>query len=115
MSEFEGASAAPAGAPDPGLAAQLSGPWMKALLADEEEAAGTDLFSQLTPTPPTPQPASGDLFPGHAPTICIGPRLRSAVQLTASHSWEAPGSSWGMPSLHVSETDLVGAEPRKRK
>ncbi len=63
MSEFEGASAAPAGAPDPGLAAQLSGPWMKALLADEEEAAGTDLFAQLTPTPPTPQPASGTTLP----------------------------------------------------
>ncbi len=57
MSEFEAPGAAPAA--DVQLAAQLSGPWMKALLADEDEAAGTDLFSQLTPTPATPQPASG--------------------------------------------------------
>ena len=65
MSEFEGASAAPAGAADLQLADQLSGPWMKALLADEEEAAGTDLFSQLAPTPTLPRPASGEKPSAH--------------------------------------------------
>ena len=57
MSEFEGGHAAPAA--DPTLAAQLSGPWMKALLANEDEAEGTDLFSQLTPAPTPPKPAPG--------------------------------------------------------
>ena len=57
MSEFEGGAAAPA--PDAAqLAAQLSGPWMKALLAGEEEAEGTDLFSALAPPAPAP-PAPG--------------------------------------------------------
>jgi len=58
MSEFEGGSAAPAA--DPALTAQLSGPWMKALLADEEEAEGTDLFSQLAPAPTPPKPTPGE-------------------------------------------------------
>ena len=58
MSEFEGGSGAPA--PDPQqLAAQLSGPWMKALLAGEDEAEGSDLFSALTPPAPAP-PAPGE-------------------------------------------------------
>ena len=61
MSEFEGGSVAPA--PDPQLAAQLSGPWMKALLAGEDEAEGTDLFSALAPPAPAP-PA-----PGEAPEL----------------------------------------------
>ena len=58
MSEFEGGAAAPA--PDAQqLAAQLSGPWMKALLAGEDEAEGTDLFSALAPPAPAP-PAPGE-------------------------------------------------------
>ena len=58
MSEFEGGHAAPAA--DPALAAQLSGPWMKALLADEDEAEGADLFSQLAPAATPPKPAPGE-------------------------------------------------------
>ena len=78
MSEFEAPGATPAA--DPSLAAQLSGPWMKALLADEDEAAGTDLFSQLTPTPATPQPASGICAP-HCITLPVNAlEPRSAVQ-----------------------------------
>lgn len=70
MSEFEGGTTGPAPGEDPQLAAQLSGPWMKALLADEEEAAGTDLFSKLAPSPAPPQPQP-QAAPGEANTQCL--------------------------------------------